>query len=99
MDCYWKPGDLALCIKHGRWRDRATGEYVDHGPRAGSINLVRAVGRSDFPDRRLATTLVLAEWRHNHYAADRFVRLDSGASVESLAEHRVAESIAIGVEG
>ncbi|MCT2557952.1 hypothetical protein N0B51_03040 [Tsuneonella sp. YG55] len=99
MDVHWKSGDLALCIKHSRWRDRATGEYVDHGPRAGSVHVVRAVGQSDFPDAGMATTLLFAEWGGDQFAAYRFVRLDPGETTESHAASRVAVPIAIGVDG
>lgn len=98
MDVHWKSGDLALCIKHSRWRDRTTGEFVDYGPRAGSIHVVRAVGRTDFPDAGIATTLLFAEWGGDQFAAYRFVRLDPGENTESQSTSLEAVPIAIGVD-
>ncbi len=37
----WAPGDLALCIKQGRWRSDG---MFSRGPKAGAVLTVRRVG-------------------------------------------------------
>ncbi len=60
----WQAGDLALCIKQGRWR--SAGVYM-RGPKAGAVLTVRRVGLdgNGFP------TIWLIGW-HGDEGADGF---------------------------
>ncbi|QIQ85711.1 hypothetical protein [Erythrobacter sp.] len=93
MTNIWQTGDLALCIKQGRWRDTATREAVDFGPRAGQILTVAHVGRGSTPHG--ATVLLgFDEWGRDRFAAGNFVRVTpdadrSEAEQESAASSRV----------
>lgn len=66
----WQVGDLALCIKHGRWRNTLNGRYRMKGPQLGSVNQVVRVARSSFG----APTLYFHPWPRVNFLADRFVK-------------------------
>lgn len=65
----WQPGDLALCVKAGKWRAISGRESCD-GPRRGSVCAVVGVH-----SRNRATYLELAEWPGEAFAAHPFRRI------------------------
>jgi hypothetical protein len=62
----WKPGDLALCVKRGRWTEDGD------GPQSGAVNLVLGVDRG--PCGRIY--LKLEGWPDcDRYSAVRFRKI------------------------
>lgn len=76
MDHEWQVGDLALCIKQGRWRERVSGKAVSIGPRAGEVLTVVRLEYSHLP-KNLGQLLLGFEMHGNDlFAADRFIRIN-----------------------
>lgn len=72
----WKPGDLALCVKQGRWRSTLTGRYRRCSMRAGQVHTVRRFGMC--PMSGVATLWLegfLGERGADGFAAVRFRKI------------------------
>ncbi|BDW81051.1 hypothetical protein MACH24_04890 [Erythrobacter sp. Dej080120_24] len=76
MDRNWQIGDLALCIKQGRWRERVTGKAVSIGPRAGEILTVVRLDYSHLPKNVGQLLLGFEMHGSDLFAADRFIRIN-----------------------
>ncbi|MFC3100375.1 hypothetical protein [Altererythrobacter lauratis] len=92
MDSEWRSGDLALCIKQGQWRDSATQEYVDFGPRAGALLTVCWVMDGAAMGRGSGLLLNFAPWPRDFFAARNFVKITPDAKA-------VDERVAIALPG
>jgi hypothetical protein len=89
----WQLGDMALCIKQGRWQDRETGELVNFGPKAGQILTVSGFARSWLPERPGHFLLKFRGHGHDFFAADRFVKIDP----DKARQEEAAEAVDIPV--
>ena len=79
MDDTWRAGDLALCIKQGQWRDSATKEYVELGPKAGALLTVCWVMDAEATGRGSGLLLNFAPWPRGFFVARNFVKITPDA--------------------
>ncbi|MFC3098485.1 hypothetical protein [Alteraurantiacibacter palmitatis] len=88
MDDTWRAGDLALCIKQGKWRDSATKDYVEFGPKAGALLTVCWVMDGEAMGRDPGVLLNFAAWPRDFFVARNFVKITPDA--ERLDEEAAA---------
>lgn len=97
MDDTWRAGDLALCIKQGQWRDSATKEYVEFGPKAGTLLTVGWVMDAEAMGRGSGLLLNFAPWPRDFFVARNFVKITPDAEAmdeEVVVSLRIAGPVA-----
>lgn len=62
----WQKGDLALCVKRGKWIDNQSGTPSRNGPKCGELHKVTELHHG---------YLCFAPWSDNYFNHTRFIRV------------------------
>ncbi|HUD92305.1 hypothetical protein [Sphingobium sp.] len=74
----WQVGDLAMCIRSGKWID-VIARDASSGPAPGSIHVVDEIGQAGGTD-----FLGFPEWPEDFFGADAFRKIEPLSDLERL---------------